>query len=96
MGLSSSLQRGLEGRIREVLQEDGCSSMCSNYHMLIFVKCHVFLQYACNSLRLGKLIRNTDWCLFFRRLKITKTPMSLYLNLAPSRTITNSSNLSYK
>jgi hypothetical protein len=30
MGLSLSLERGHEGRIREVLQEDRCSSMYSN------------------------------------------------------------------
>jgi hypothetical protein len=31
MGLSLSLERGHEGHIREVLQEDRCSSMYSNY-----------------------------------------------------------------
>jgi hypothetical protein len=34
MGLILSLERGDEGPIREVLQEDGCSSMYSNYYML--------------------------------------------------------------
>jgi hypothetical protein len=34
MGLSLSLARGYEGRIREVLQESGCSSMYSNYYVL--------------------------------------------------------------
>jgi hypothetical protein len=32
MGLSLSLERGHEGRISEVLQEDHCSSMDSNYY----------------------------------------------------------------
>jgi hypothetical protein len=36
-GLSSSLKRGHEGRIREVLQEDGCSSMYSNCYVFILV-----------------------------------------------------------
>jgi hypothetical protein len=31
MGLSLSLEQGHEGRIREVPQEDRCSSMYSNY-----------------------------------------------------------------
>jgi hypothetical protein len=34
MGLGLSLERGHEGRIREVLQENGCSSMYSNYYVL--------------------------------------------------------------
>ncbi len=37
MGLSSSLEQGHEGRIREVLQEDGCLSMYSNYYMQILM-----------------------------------------------------------
>jgi hypothetical protein len=32
MGLSLNLERGHEGRISEVLQEDRCSSMYSNYY----------------------------------------------------------------
>jgi hypothetical protein len=35
MGLSLSLERGHEGRIREMLQEDRCSSMYSNYHVVV-------------------------------------------------------------
>jgi hypothetical protein len=34
MGLSLSLERGHEGRVREVLQENGCSIMYSNYYVL--------------------------------------------------------------
>jgi hypothetical protein len=36
-------------------------------------------------LHLGNLIRNIDWCLFFRRLKIN--PVSLFLILTPSPTL---------
>ncbi len=39
MELSLSLERGHEGRIHEVLQEDRCSSMYSNYYA--FVVCNV-------------------------------------------------------
>jgi hypothetical protein len=35
MGLSLSPERGQEGRIREVLQEDRCGSMYSNYYALL-------------------------------------------------------------
>jgi hypothetical protein len=59
MGLSLSLERGYEGRIREVLQEDGCSSMFSNYTVLS--SCNII--YSCNMsqfLHLGNLIRNID------------------------------------
>jgi hypothetical protein len=35
MGLSLSLERGHGGRIREVLQEDRCSSMYSNYYVIV-------------------------------------------------------------
>jgi hypothetical protein len=35
--LSLSLKRGHVGRIREVLQEDGCSSVYSNYYALFLV-----------------------------------------------------------
>jgi hypothetical protein len=42
MGLSLSLERGHEGRIREVLQEDGCSSMYSNYCAFVVLYLHVF------------------------------------------------------
>jgi hypothetical protein len=34
MGLSLNLEQGHEGRIREVFQENGCSSMYCNYYML--------------------------------------------------------------
>ncbi len=42
MGLSLSLEPGPEGRIREVLQEDRCSSMYSNYYVFVVLQCHVF------------------------------------------------------
>jgi hypothetical protein len=63
-GLSLSPERGHKGRIREVLQEDRCSSMYSNYHALpscIFMYSHIVLLF----MHSGNLIRNTDWCLFF-------------------------------
>ncbi len=64
MGLSLSLERGHEGHIREMLQEDCCSSMYSNYMHLPSCKSvysHIVLQF----LHLGNQIRNIDWCLFF-------------------------------
>jgi hypothetical protein len=48
MGLSLSLERGHEGHIREVLQEDGFLSMYSNYHVLSsrnIVYSHNMLQF---------------------------------------------------
>ncbi len=48
MGLSLSPERGHEGRIREVLQEDHCSSMHSNYHALpsrIFMYSRIVLLF---------------------------------------------------
>ncbi len=69
MGLSSSPERGHEGRICKVPQEGRCSSMYSNVMHLsscVFTYSCIVLLF----LYLGKLIRNTDWCLFFRRLKI--------------------------
>jgi hypothetical protein len=45
MGLSLSLERGHEGRIREVLQEDRCSSMYSNYYAFVVLYLHVFTHY---------------------------------------------------
>jgi hypothetical protein len=63
MGFSLSLERGHEGSIREVLQEDGCSSMYSNYMFCHFVISCVHVTCG-NFLRSGNLIRNIDWCLF--------------------------------
>jgi hypothetical protein len=63
MGFSLCPERGHEGRIREVPQEDCCSSMYINYHALwscIYVHLHFMLL----SLHLGNLICNIDWCLF--------------------------------
>ncbi len=59
MGLSLSPERGHEGRIREVLQEDHCSSMYSNflYAFVIHISCRYFLHS-------GNLIHNADWYLF--------------------------------
>jgi hypothetical protein len=51
--------------IREVLQEDGCSSMYSNYVCSFMCNIICFHNMPCNSSRLGKLIHNIDWCLFF-------------------------------
>ncbi len=63
MGLSLIPERGHEGHIREVLQEDRCSSMYIIMHLLycIFMYSRIMLLF----LHLGNLIRNTDWCLFF-------------------------------
>jgi hypothetical protein len=64
MGLSLSMEQGHEGRIREVLQEDHCSSMYSNYMHLsscIFMYSLIMLLF----LHSENLIRNIDWCLFF-------------------------------
>jgi hypothetical protein len=48
MGLSLSPERGHEGRIREVLQEDCCSSMYSNYKLCRPVMSRIHVSY-CNS-----------------------------------------------
>ncbi len=69
MGLSLSLERGHEGRIHEVLQKDGCSSMYSNYYMFNIFVMSCILVICRNFLCAGNPIRNTDWCLFFPRLK---------------------------
>ncbi len=45
MGLSLSPERGSEGCIREVLQEDRCSSMYSNYYAFVILLCHVFTYH---------------------------------------------------
>jgi hypothetical protein len=86
MGLSLSLERGHEGRIREVPQEDCCSSMYSNNYSLssrIFMYSCIMLLF----LHFGNLIRNIDWCLFFRRLKINHDTHEFILK---SGTIANS------
>jgi hypothetical protein len=46
MGLSLCPERGHEGRIREVLQEDLSSSMYSNYYAFVILYLHVFTYYA--------------------------------------------------
>jgi hypothetical protein len=68
MGLSLSPEQGHEGRIREVLQEDRCSSMYSIYmhHCLVISCIHVS---CCYFLRSWNLIRNINWCLFFTGYK---------------------------
>jgi hypothetical protein len=68
--VSLSLEQGHEGGIREVLQEDGCSSM---YKSWLCVLTHIIsicsLSMPCNYLQLGNWF--TCWLLFiFRRLKI--------------------------
>jgi hypothetical protein len=68
MGLSSSLERGHEGHIREVLQEDSFSNMYNN--LICSTSCNVIYSRNMLQFRSGNLIRNTDWCLFFCRLKI--------------------------
>jgi hypothetical protein len=61
MGLSLSPERGHEGRIREVLQEDPCSSMYSKNIM----HCHLIIRIMLLFLIPENLICNIDWCLFF-------------------------------
>jgi hypothetical protein len=46
MGLSLCPERGHEGRIRKVLQEDCCSSMYSNYYAFVVLYLHVFMYCA--------------------------------------------------
>jgi hypothetical protein len=41
MGLSLCPERGFEGRICEVLQEDRCSSIYSNYYAFVVLYLHV-------------------------------------------------------
>jgi hypothetical protein len=41
MGLSLSPERGHKGHILEVLQEDRCSSMYSNYYTFVVLNRHV-------------------------------------------------------
>jgi hypothetical protein len=45
MGLSLSPERGHEGRIHEVLQEDHCSSMYSNYYAFVMYS-HIVLLFS--------------------------------------------------
>jgi hypothetical protein len=45
MGLSLSPERGHEGRIREVLQEDRCSSMYSKLCAVVIIKSRIMLLF---------------------------------------------------
>jgi hypothetical protein len=63
MGLSSSPEQGQEGRIREVPQEDRCSSMYSYAMRLSFCN-FTYSGIVLLFLYLGKLISNIDWCFF--------------------------------
>jgi hypothetical protein len=56
MGLSLSLEQGHEGSIREVPQEDRCSSMYSNYMQLCVV---VVLQIMHSHIMLLSCIRES-------------------------------------
>jgi hypothetical protein len=64
MGLSLSLERDHEGRIREVLQEDCCSSMYCNYYAFAALYLYVFTYHVAIPAS-GNLICKTDRCLFF-------------------------------
>jgi hypothetical protein len=57
MGLSLSLERGHERRIREVPQEDRCSSMYSNYCAFTTMHSHILSLF----LHPGNLIHNINW-----------------------------------
>ncbi len=67
--LSLGLERGHEGRIREVLQEDGCSSMgeISVCSFLCNIVC--FHNMPCKYPCLGKLIHDIDCCFVFSQGK---------------------------
>jgi hypothetical protein len=43
MGLGLSPEQGNEGHIREVVQEDRCSSMYSNYYASVVLNLYVFI-----------------------------------------------------
>jgi hypothetical protein len=69
MGLSLSLDQGHEGCIWEMLQKTAVQ-VCTVI-VICLTSCNV--MYPHNVLQFptsGNLIRDTDWCLFFRRLKI--------------------------
>jgi hypothetical protein len=86
MGLSLSLEQGHEGSIHEVLQEDCCSRMYINFYALS--SCNIlYSRIVCNFLHPGNLIRNIDWCLFFRSLKINHDSHEFILE---SGTVVNS------
>jgi hypothetical protein len=88
MGLSLSLERGHEGHVREVLQED-CSNTYSNYTVLS--SCNIIYSRNMSQFpHTGNLIRNIDWCLFFRRLKINHDSHEFILE---SGTVANSHSL---
>jgi hypothetical protein len=62
MGLSLSPEGGHEGHIREVLQEDRCSRMYSNYYALLSV-----ISHSCIVLLFPASMnsdRNIDWSYF--------------------------------
>jgi hypothetical protein len=63
MKLNLSPERGYEGRIREVLQEDRCSSMYSNYHAFVIFYLHVFTYHV--AIPAFRESASVDWCLFF-------------------------------
>jgi hypothetical protein len=65
MGLNSSLEKGHEGRIRELLQEDRCSSMYSNYYASVTLYLHVFKCRATIPAFRDSDFRNINGCLFF-------------------------------
>jgi hypothetical protein len=75
MGFSLCPEQGYEGRICEVPEEDGCSSMYIDYYALsscIYMYSRFMIRlfdihYSVTVLlflHLGDLMRNIDWCLF--------------------------------
>ncbi len=88
MGLNLCPERGHEGGIHEVLQEDRCSSMYSNYYAFVVLYLHVFMYHATiPASRESDVIHNINWCLFFRRLKINHDTHEFILE---SGTVANS------
>jgi hypothetical protein len=92
--LSLSLDRGHEGRSCEVLWEDSCSSMYKDIIVCFKtvwrkmpwfpVLCYLLVLWL---IHVHGSDCNADWCFFFHRLEKTMSPMSLFLNSAPSRTV---------
>jgi hypothetical protein len=88
MGFSLCPERGHEGRIRKVPQEDRCSSMYISYYALL--SCiYMYSRFMLLSLHLGNLIRKLDWCLF-SQVKINHDVNEFTLN---SGTIANRDNI---
>jgi hypothetical protein len=94
---SLPLDRGFEGRIREMLQEDGCSSMYIQSHSCVAIcmkeTCHEFFQYVAWVLLWLSCILEVNYiteCCLFSQVKNKQWPPWVYSwilnNPAPSWT----------